>query len=82
MPGHSETVSLSLVIGNKTLPLSHVGRDTLRVRGECQAVTEEFGTLCITVGQRRREVRVRLPDGVRGAGEPVRYLELKQQPTE
>ena len=72
--GYSSKVALKLLIGGRTLALSHVGSSRFVVRDKCDPQPPGDAELVIEVNESAESCQVFLPFGLPGPGELVEYI--------
>lgn len=72
--GHSATVKLRLIVGDREYALARVGPDEVGLRESCEPVPATNGIIVVSVDgvENRREVF--LPNGVGADGQRVVYF--------
>jgi hypothetical protein len=61
---YSAKVSLALIVGGKTVPLSHVGPNEISVRNLGDPIAPTYGQILIEVDKSTKTLDVFLPNGI------------------
>jgi hypothetical protein len=71
---YSANVVLTLIVGDVSYALSHLGPNEFVVRDECPAIPPGNAHIIIRVDSKRKTKQVFLPDGVPGPEQPVKFF--------
>jgi hypothetical protein len=72
--GYSAKVSLSLIVGDTTLGLSHVGPSGIIVREPCDPIPPCDAKIVVTIDASVSVKNVYLPHGIAGQGIPAAFF--------
>ena len=72
--GYSAKVVLTLIVGGRSLSLSHVGPSEIVVRDQCEPIPPGDAKLLIRVDSSKKARSIFLPNGIPGPGQPVMFL--------